>query len=127
MTQNKILLSILSWLLLVADGGSLWAQAPRVLQPKQLPHDRRLGALQDLNGYFPFTPPETREAWERRAADLRRRILVSTGLWPQPPKTPLNARLFGRIERDGFTVEKVNRKSLFEPGCCANDEAPEKG
>ena len=94
-----------SCFLLVAGGGNLLAEAPRVLLPGQLPQDRRLGALKDLNGYFPFTPSETKEIWEERGRDLRRRILVSTGLWPMPPRTPLKAKVYGRAERDGFTVE----------------------
>ena len=101
-----------SCFLLVAGGGNLLAEAPRVLLPGQLPQDRRLGALKDLNGYFPFTPSETKEIWEERGRDLRRRILVSTGLWPMPPRTPLKAKVYGRAERDGFTVEKVHFESL---------------
>lgn len=84
----------------------------RVLPDGRLPHDRRLGPLKDLNGYFPFDVPKTRGSWEDRAAQLRRRILVATGLWPMPDKTPLNATIHGRTERDGFTVEKVYFESL---------------
>ena len=45
--------------------------------------------LEDLDGYFPFTPPKSRAEWDTRAAFVRRRILVSQGLWPMPMKTPL--------------------------------------
>ncbi|MFM9195864.1 MAG: alpha/beta hydrolase family protein [Planctomycetia bacterium] len=69
--------------------------------------DRRLGPLKDLDGFFPFEPPATREAWQARAADVRRRILVSQGLWPMPAKTPLKPVIHGTIERDGYTVSKV--------------------
>ncbi len=69
--------------------------------------DIRLQPPKDLNGYFPFEVPESKEAWAKRAEELRRRILVSNGLWPMPPKTPLNAVIHGKVERDGFTVEKV--------------------
>ena len=87
------------------------AEAPRVLAEGQLPRDRRLEPPKDLNGYFPFAVPVTRAAWEERAAFLRRRILVATGLWPMPPKTPLHANIYGRTRRDGFTVEKVHFES----------------
>ena len=50
----------------------------------------------------------TREAWLGRAAALREQILASTGLWPMPGKTPLRPRVFGRMERPGYTVEKVH-------------------
>ena len=69
--------------------------------------DVRLGDLIDLNGSFPFHPPATREAWEARAEHVRRRILVSQGLWPMPEKTPLHPSIHGTIERDGYTISKV--------------------
>ena len=47
-----------------------------------LPDDIRLQPLKDLKGYFPFTPPESRAEWDTRADYVRRRILVSQGLWP---------------------------------------------
>lgn len=69
--------------------------------------DVRRQPLKDLNGYFPFNPPQSLEQWERRREYVRRQILVATGLWPMPSKTPLNPVIHGRIERDGYTVEKV--------------------
>ena len=85
----------------------LQAAGPRVMEQGQLPADARLGELKHLNDYFPFQPPKTKAAWEARAEQLRRRILVASGLWPMPPKTPLNAVIHGKVERNGFTVEKV--------------------
>ncbi|HRQ89992.1 MAG TPA: acetylxylan esterase, partial [Bacteroidia bacterium] len=43
---------------------------------------------------------------------VRRRILVSQGLWPMPTKTPLNAVIHGKIERDRYSVEKVYFESV---------------
>jgi dienelactone hydrolase len=63
--------------------------------------------LKDLDGYFPFTPPKSKEQWTKRAERVRRQILVSQGLWPMPTKTPLNAVIHGRIDRGEYTVEKV--------------------
>lgn len=83
------------------------AKGPRVLPEGEVPNDVRLKPLKDLNGYFPFEVPKSRQEWEQRASELRRRILVSTGVWPMPEKTPLNAVIHGRVERDDFTVEKV--------------------
>ncbi|NQT83200.1 acetylxylan esterase [bacterium] len=54
-----------------------------------------------------FAQFRSRKEWMRRAAAVRDNILVSTGLWPAPEKTPLNPRIFGRIEREGYSVEKV--------------------
>ncbi|MCO8121255.1 acetylxylan esterase [Stieleria sp. TO1_6] len=69
--------------------------------------DVRHQPLKDLDGYFPFNPPESLEQWEQRKEDVRRQILVATGLWPMPTKTPLNPVVHGKIEGDGYTVEKV--------------------
>ena len=88
-----------------------WAAGPRVLSDGEFPSDHRLGPLKDLDGYFPFSPPATREAWEKRAEVVRNRVLVATGLWPLPEKTPLNANVHGRVDRDTYTVEKVSFES----------------
>jgi dienelactone hydrolase len=69
--------------------------------------DIRLQPPKDLNGYFPFNPPSSLSEWDVRKEQVRRQILVSQGLWPMPSKTPLNAVVHGKIEGDGYTVEKV--------------------
>jgi dienelactone hydrolase len=69
--------------------------------------DIRLQPPKDLNGYFPFSPPSSLSEWDARKDYVRRQILVAEGLWPMPTKTPLNAVVHGKIEGDGFTVEKV--------------------
>jgi len=69
--------------------------------------DIRQQPPKDLNGYFPFSPPSSLSEWEARREVVRRQILVAEGLWPMPTKTPLNAVVHGKVEGDGFTVEKV--------------------
>ena len=54
----------------------------------------------------------SREAWLDRAAFLRKQILASAGLLPMPEKRPLNPQVFGRLERDGYTIEKVLLETL---------------
>src|SRR4051794_12799148 len=72
------------------------------------PTDVRLGRPRNLrDDYFPFVVPKTKEEWEARRKQLREQLLVATGLWPMPEKTPLNAVVHGKIERDGYTIEKV--------------------
>jgi len=68
--------------------------------------------LKDLNGFFPFEVPDTLEAWEKRSDLLRRRVLVANGLFPLPERTPLNAVVHGKVQRDGYTVEKVYFESV---------------
>jgi len=61
-----------------------------------------------------FTMPAfaSREAWMERAASLRKQILASAGLLPLPERTPLNAEVFGKLDREGYSVEKVLLETL---------------
>jgi len=69
--------------------------------------DDRQTQLRDLNGYFPFTAVESADQWPQRRAEIRRRILVSQGLWPLPTKPPLNPVIHGRVEREDYVVDRV--------------------
>src|SRR5436305_14347769 len=99
-------------LLVVAVPGWSDGDPTRIFPDKSELKDARLGPPKDLNGYFPFTPPASKQAWDDRAAKVRTQILVATGLWPMPEKTPLNPVIHGKIERDGYTVEKVSFASM---------------
>jgi dienelactone hydrolase len=85
---------------------ALAGEAPSVFQGK-LPDDSRLHVLHDVDHPTIFVPYSDRAAWERRAKALREQVLVSQGLWPLPPRTPLNAVVHGHIDRDAYTIEKV--------------------
>ena len=75
--------------------------------------DARIAQPHHRDHPWGFSPDfADRAAWEQRAAALRRQVLVSQGLWPMPPKTPLNPVIHGRIERDDYTIEKVYFASL---------------
>ncbi len=63
--------------------------------------------VKDRNTPRTFPEIKTRAQWEDSAREIREQILVSCGLWPMPEKTPLNAHVFGKIERDGYSIEKV--------------------
>jgi hypothetical protein len=80
-------------------GGFLVAQDPP-----------RVRTLNDKD--FFFTVPATKAGWDKRREQVRAQVLVSTGLWPEPVKTPLNPTIHGKIERDGYTIEKVFFASL---------------
>ena len=69
--------------------------------------DLRAGSIKTLNTPRTFPEIKSKTDWEQRARAIREQALVSCGLWPLPEKTPLNAKVFGRIEREGYTVEKV--------------------
>jgi len=51
--------------------------------------------------------PESLAEWEARAPALRNALQDGLGLAPWPEKTPLNAQVTGRAERDFYFVENI--------------------
>jgi dienelactone hydrolase len=74
--------------------------------------DPRLARVRTNQQGDDFKPPSSKEAWLKRREEVRRRILVSCGLHPMLPRTPLHARVYGRTQREGYTVEKVVLETL---------------
>ena len=106
----------LSWLtgllLLLGLATVINAAPPRSWGLDEEPADVRLGPLKDLNGYFPFLVPESQQAWQQRAEELRRQVLVSQGLWPMPTRTPLEPVVHSPIMQGDYTIEKVYFASM---------------
>ncbi len=76
--------------------------------------DYRASQLRDAD-HFSWALPDpfpSRQAWEKRAQQLRQKLLLSAGLWPQRGRTPLNPRIFDLQTGDGFKVAKVHFESL---------------
>jgi len=69
-------------------------------------------AIKDLDGHFPFAVPESKEAWEVRAKELRQQMLVSLGMYPMPTLAALKPVVHSRREMDGYAIEKVYFESL---------------
>lgn len=69
--------------------------------------DQRYEAPKTLNTLRTFPEVKSRAEWQSEADAIRTHVLVSCGLYPLPPKTPLNARVTDRREMDGYVVEKV--------------------
>jgi dienelactone hydrolase len=80
---------------------------PRALPEGTFPDDERLKPLKDLDGYFPLKIYQQPAVWFQRATKVRRQIQVAQGLWPMPDKTPLNAVIYGKLDRGDYTVEKA--------------------
>jgi hypothetical protein len=108
--KTRILPLVVFVLILFGDRAS--ADAPRVTPAGKLPDDSRLLPLKNLDGYFPFTPSESVDEWNRRAGNRRRAMKVALGLWPMPTPTPLNPVVHGRIEFENYTVDKVYFESF---------------
>lgn len=88
------------------------AEPPQLTPDGELPADSRLEPLTDLDGYFPLNVPTSKARWEIRAESIRRRILVSQGLWPMPEATQLDPVIHGEQEMDGYTLSKVYFESM---------------
>ncbi|MBL8212298.1 MAG: acetylxylan esterase [Bryobacterales bacterium] len=81
--------------------------------PQQLPAtDRRNTDLPGTDTHFQPHPYKTLAEWQTRAAHLRNQVRSAAGLLPEPPKTPLNAQIFGRIEHKDYSIEKVYIETL---------------
>lgn len=75
--------------------------------------DGRSTSLMDPNHFAARIPEvKNRQEWEERKKELREAVLNSTGLWPPPPRNPLNARIFDEVQGHGFRVAKVYFESL---------------
>lgn len=61
---------------------------------------------------FPFSPPQVAADWPQRAEAIRRRVQVSAGLWPPPPRREPRAVIHGLVDRGEYTVEKVYLESF---------------
>lgn len=59
------------------------------------------------------------EDWKRRRTEVRRQLLEMLGLDPMPPRTPLNARITGEFQREGYRVQNIvfeSRPRFFVTG-----------
>ena len=106
------------------------ADPPRALPEGGKLEDHRLGALRNLDGYFPFEKVDSAEAWAKRSAELRRQVMVASGVWLAPTKTPLNAQVYGAVDRPEYTVERVQFESFpghFVTGSLYRPKQPAAG
>lgn len=87
---------------------ALHADTRARLAPDMAWQDERPRAQRHTDTVFTMPRHADADHWRREADRLRRRILLSSGLWEMGVKTPLNARVFDRVERDGYSVEKVH-------------------
>jgi dienelactone hydrolase len=99
--------------------GRVFIRPPDDLTPPPAPDDRRVSGVRRRDQPNELRTYRSLEEWRAHAAALRRRILISTGLWPLPERTALNAVFFGRVEREGYSVENIyfeSRPGFFVTG-----------
>ncbi|MGH9668028.1 MAG: alpha/beta hydrolase family protein, partial [Bryobacteraceae bacterium] len=79
----------------------------------QIPaQDARNTDIPGTNTHFKMPVYKTRAEWEARKEHLRYQILSAAGLLPMPARAPLHPLIFGRLERNGYTIEKVALETL---------------
>lgn len=83
-------------------------QRTRVLDTPEPVVDQRAREARHTHTVFTMPHFDSADAWEARAAALRKRIRLASGLYPWPEKTPLNARISGKIAHDDYTIENVH-------------------
>ena len=59
-----------------------------------------------------FHAPDTASVWQERKQAVREQLLVTLGLWPMPPRTLLNPQIFGKVDRDGYSIERVTLETM---------------
>jgi len=91
----------------VFTGRSMASEGPAQAVSAASLRDTRVGEEFGLRTPRTLSQFTSRKEWMKRAGFVRDHILVSAGLWPMPDRTPLAPRMFGRIEREGYSVEKV--------------------
>ena len=81
--------------------------------------DERVKEKRHTHSSFKLPEYKTAEEWQERSANIRRKILVSAGLWPMPEKNPMNIKIVEKLDRDGYTIEKVSMEMMpgfYVPG-----------
>jgi hypothetical protein len=99
-----------NWLVVMAVGAAVSGMDVAASQPAQ---DVRTVQVRSKDDPAVFSPAYvTKESWERRAGFLRGQVMAAQGLVPMLPRTALEARVYGKVDRGDFTMEKVVFQSL---------------
>jgi dienelactone hydrolase len=69
--------------------------------------DKRILDVKHINFQYRPVIYTDKDRWEKRKTRLEQQILISSGLWPLPEKSALNAKIYDKIIFDDFSVEKV--------------------
>ncbi|MCC6364638.1 MAG: acetylxylan esterase [Bryobacterales bacterium] len=74
--------------------------------------DARWKAVEGTRFAYPMPIYASRAEWEARKAHLKKQILAAAGLLPMPRRGPVHAEVFGRLDRDGYSIEKVALETM---------------
>ena len=97
------------WLSRVTDfTPQAWMQDRRVEAQPVAVQDQRSQTVKHTDTVFTMSEYASLEAWEAQAETIRRRIMLSSGLYHLPEDTPLNLHVFDRVEYDDYSIEKLH-------------------
>jgi hypothetical protein len=96
----------LFWLSSASNAPDLDLVRGRIDSTEPSPDRRRAEVRTNYQG-ADFQAPASAAAWRDRVVHLREQMLIALGLWPMFPKSPMNPRVYGKIARDGYTIEKL--------------------
>src|SRR6266567_1690349 len=99
-----------SWLVLLLIACSVGQNCSKAQPAAASSEDA--AAIKTLDTPRDFPTISSPGEWQARAKDIRQQVLVSCGLWPMPGKTPLKPHIFDKIQREGYSVEKVYFQTL---------------
>src|SRR5258708_712325 len=80
----------------------------------------RWKAVEGTKYSYPMPHYDTRGQWEMRKEHLRKQVLAAAGLLPMPARGPVHAEIFGKMEGEGYSIEKVYLETLPGYYLCGN-------
>ena len=110
--KSKLPVYAPNWVLLTDHPDALDVAEKLLTISAQVTPDARLTNIRTNREGADFQPPATLKEWEARKQELRDQILVTNGLLPMWPKTPLHPKVFGMLDRGDYTIEKVALETL---------------
>src|SRR5260370_5345642 len=113
-------MAVLAFVALLNGWNGLRAQI-RAQIPAQ---DARNTIVPNTDTHFTMPVYRSLAEWESRKGHLRKQILAAAGLQPMPAKTALHPVIFGRLEREGYSIENVYLESLPGYYVCGNFYRP---
>ncbi|MDX1982557.1 MAG: acetylxylan esterase [Bryobacteraceae bacterium] len=69
--------------------------------------DPRLTPVEGTNHVYQMPKYGSLAEWKQRREHLRKQILAAAGLLPMPAHGPVRSEIFGKLEREGYSIEKV--------------------
>lgn len=106
-SPSRAIAGLAGFLALFSTQGAAMPSPTDVLSEGERLNDRRVAEIKTHNTPWEFQKPASREEWSAKRDRIRRKILISCGLWPMGEKGPLKVEVFEKKEHEDYTVEKV--------------------